>query len=234
MHLIPDKKNLFIVGDCHNQKGKLKPILERISKTHSALILLGDYDIHTNEDMDEFKALLNKYPINYYLLRGNHDNPKFWQDKNLVSRIQTDRLHLLEEVDTISWRGKKILTISGAVSVDRTGVRTECGYCWPDTEGIPPDAISRIPDEKFDILLSHTGIVTENSEENELVESYSSIDSFLLDDLKKERKLIQKIQILSGVQEHYFGHFHKSWEGEDFGIMSRCLDICELVEIHSL
>ena len=234
MQLIPNKKNLFIIGDYHQHEEQLITILERISKTPSALILLGDYDIHTQDDMNEFKAFLNKFQIDYYLLRGNHDYPKFWQDKKSKNQIQTTNFHLLNEIDSISWRDKKILTISGAVSVDRTGVRTECGYCWPDTEGIPPDAISRIPNEKFDILLSHTGIIPEDSEKSEFVESYSSIDTALLDDLKTERNLIQKIQIISGVKEHYFGHFHKYWEGEDFGITGRCLDICELVEIHSL
>jgi len=233
MHLIPDKKNLFIVGDYHRQEGQLLSILERLSKTPSALILLGDYDIHTNEDMDEFKALLNIYPIDYYLLRGNHDNPKFWQDKKSVNRIQTDNFHLLDEIDSISWSDKKILTVNGAVSVDRKGTRVECGYCWPELEPVPSGVISLIKGmkEKFDILLSHTGTIPENSETAEFVESYSSLDTELLDDLKKERNLIQKIQIVSGIKEHYFGHFHKSWMGEDFGIEARCLDVCEILQL---
>ena len=226
------------MGDFHRQTELLKEKLKEITATGapSALIMLGDYDVHTAPEIDELKDLLTKYPIDYYLLRGNHDNPLYWQDRGISGIFENPYFHLLNEVDSIQWGGSRFLTVNGAVSVDRTCVRFDMGNCWPDTEPVPKDAVTQIhalmeKRGEFDVLLSHTGIIPGKTIKSEFTKSFASTDETLLEDLEKERDLMQRIQIASGVERHYFGHFHQSWQGEEYDINCRCLDICEMTQL---
>jgi len=226
------------MGDFHRQTKLLKERLQEITAAGapSALFMIGDYDVHTAAEIGEFKDLLTAYPIDYYLLRGNHDHPVYWQDRSISSLFEDGYFHLLHEVDYIQWGDVRFLTVNGAVSVDRTCVRFDMGNCWPDTEAVPKDAVNEVRKligerGKFDVLLSHTGIIPEKTIKSDFAKSFASTDETLIEDLEKERHLMQRIQIASGVKRHYFGHFHESWRGEDYDINCRCLDICEMIRL---
>jgi len=226
------------MGDFHRQTELLKERLQEITAAGapSALIMLGDYDVHTASEVDELKDLLIAYPVDYYLLRGNHDNPLYWKDRDISGIFEDGYFHLLHEVDYIQWGDVRFLTVNGAVSVDRTCIRFDRGNCWPDIEPVPKDAVDQIQKLRaehgeFDVLLSHTGIISGQTIKSEFTKSLASIDETLLEDLEKERALMQRIQIASGVKNHYFGHFHQSWQGEDYDINCRCLDICEMIRL---
>ena len=167
-----------------------------------------------------------------YTTRGNHDNPQYWQDRELAKTIETDHLKLLADVDYLQWGELNLLCVSGAVSVDRTGVRFDDGNCWPDTEGIPKDSVQQIEHRApCDVLLTHSGIIDGMTVDNNFIHTYASNDKNLITDLKLERELIKTLQISSGCTRHYFGHFHQKWSGQQFGVEVRCLDICELTNL---
>lgn len=238
MHIIPSNYKLFLLGDYHRHEEMLKEKLKAICAdgVPSALVMLGDYDAHSASDIDELRELLITYPIDYYLLRGNHDCPLYWQDRGISQLFENPYFHLLNDVDCIKWNDIKFLTVNGAISVDRTCVRYDMGKCWPKEEPVPKDAISRIKLilEKygsFNTLLTHTGIISGKTIKSVFTESFASTDESLLTDLAEEKKLLQKIQVASGVSSHYFGHFHQSWTGEEYDIDCRCLDICELTQL---
>ena len=44
----------------------------------------------------------------------------------------------------IQWRGKQILIVGGATSVDRTCVRFDEGHCWPEIESIAADVLTQV------------------------------------------------------------------------------------------
>jgi hypothetical protein len=165
-------------------------------------------------------------------MRGNHDHPQYWQNRELAEVIETPNFKLLHDVDSLQWKELKLITVSGAVSVDRTCLRYDNGHCWPKTEGLPLDSIQQLKElGKCDILLTHTGIIDGMTVKNDFVDSFASTDDKLIEDIKAERALIQKIQIASGCSRHYFGHFHQKWQGEQFGVAVRCLDICETINL---
>jgi len=236
MHIIPHSHRVYLMGDFHGHTERLKEKLQEITVAGgpSALILLGDYDAHTASDIDQLKDLLAAYSVDYYLLRGNHDNPLYWQDRGISSLFEDSYFHFLHELDCIQWGESKILTVNGAVSVDRTCIRFDRGNCWPDIEPVPKDAVDQIQKLReqhgeFDVLISHTGIIIGKTIKSEFTKSFASTDETLLEDLEKERDLMQRIQIASGVERHYFGHFHQSWRGEKYDTDCRCLDICEII-----
>ena len=83
----------------------------------------------------------------------------------------------------------------------------------------------------FDVMLSHTGLLSDVTAKNDFVDSFASADENLYADMAKERTTIERLLIASGAQESYFGHFHRKWIGEEFGVDLRCLDICEMLQI---
>ena len=231
MNIIPDHHPLYLIGDYHCNTERLIEKLELI-KGPATLIMLGDYSTYDAQGISDLATLLSGYDVHSYLLRGNHDNPKYWQDRSLADILETPAFKLLEDVDSLQWRQLKITTVSGAISVDRSCIRTDNGKCWPAQEAIDTNVIAKVLElGHADILLSHTGIVEGVTAKNQFVESFASTDDTLIDDIKAERLLIQKIMIASNCQKHYFGHFHQSWQGEQFGVQTRCLDICELAQL---
>ncbi len=228
MHKIPDSHNLYLMGDYHKNPVKLSGNLKAMS-ANASLIILGDYDAHRAQDLVDLASIAKKHQVVMYLMRGNHDNPQYWQDRSVAEVLETPWLKLLNDVDSLQYRELKLITVSGAVSVDRTCVRFDDGNCWPKEEGIPKDSINQVKElGECDILLTHTGNPDTHSTKNDFIDSYASTDETLIEDIKAERKLVQQLQIASGCSKHYFGHFHQNWTGEQFGVDVRCLDICEI------
>ncbi len=231
MHTIPATHSLYLMGDYHQNPVQLTENLEAMPK-QASLLILGDYDAHEAKDLVKLSAIAEEHELGMYLMRGNHDNPSYWQDRQLAEVLETDFLKLLKDVDLIQYRDLKLITVSGAVSVDRTCLRYDDGHCWPKEEGIPQDSIHQLKKlGTCDILLTHTGIIDGMTVKNDFIDSYASTDENLIEDIKEERKLVQKLQIVSGCKKHYFGHFHQSWTGEQFGVDVRCLDICEMTQL---
>lgn len=231
MHTIPDSHSLYLMGDYHQDLVGLIRNLEAMPK-QASLVILGDYDAHTAQDIVDLARIAERHQVVMYLMRGNHDNPRYWQDRQLAGVLETDFLKLLNEIDLIIWRGTKIITVSGAVSVDRTCVRYDDGHCWPELEKIPTDAIQQVRRlGQADVLLTHTGVIDGMTLKNDFINSYASTDEALIEDIKKERKQVQLLQIASGCSKHFFGHFHQSWIGEQFEVNVRCLYICEMISL---
>lgn len=234
---IPDDHRLYIMGDLHQALNRACTKIETIEKP-ATLIMLGDYDAYDANRITNLVAYMKSEGVSAILLRGNHDNPEFWQNRAVAEELGSDSFYLTKEIDVISWRGKRILTVSGATSIDRKCVRHEIGKCWPLTEAVPKDVIAQVEELNkdsdagtFDILLSHTGILSDHPVSSPFVQSYVSMDENLTSDLEAERSLIQQVQVASGVKKHYYGHFHTSKTEDQNGIEACCLDIAELIEI---
>jgi hypothetical protein len=237
MHVIPSEHHLYLIGDYHSCHELLEERLANVERPAS-VVMLGDYGVVEAQDLVNLSTYATRYGVDFYLIRGNHDHPKYWQDRALSEVVEAARFKLLKDVDCLLWQGRRLLTVSGSVSVDRTCLRYDEGRCWPKTESIPVDAPQQVRElvreyGSFDILLSHTGIIDGMTIKNDFVDSYASTDENLYEDIKRERAMIEKLEVLSGCREHYYGHFHQSWRGESYGIQKRCLNICEMIEIKS-
>ncbi len=232
---IPDAHRLYIMGDLHQALNRACAMIKTIQKP-ATLIMLGDYDAYESERLKNLANYMKSEGASVILIRGNHDNPEFWQNRVVAEELGSDSFYLAKEVDVINWRGKRILTVSGATSIDRKCVRYDIGKCWPESESVPKDAITQVGalnqgGGAFDILLTHTGILRDHPISAPFVQSYACSDDDLNNDLEAESVLIKQIRIASGVTDHYFGHFHTSRGEDQEGVKVRCLDIAELIEI---
>ncbi len=233
MHTIPSNHNLYLMGDYHQGFIELIYNLEAMPP-NTSLIILGDYDAYEAKDLVDLATIAEKHQVVMYLMRGNHDNPKYWQDRKFSEQLKNAWFNLLEDIDLIVYRDLKLIAVSGAVSVDRTCLRFDNGHCWPKEEGIPKDSVQQIKKlGKCDILLTHTGIIDGITVKNHFIDTYASTDENLINDIQEERRVIEKLQITSGCTKHYFGHFHQSWSADKFGVKYKCLGTCEIQKVSS-
>ena len=136
--------NVFITGDTHNDLTDTKTRLEdwfnreTVEKENTTLIILGDFggNIFTNTVYEkyniDFKKMLESFNINYFVIRGNHDqrpsnlfNSEKWHFEQFFNGpvyVENDFPHIKYAMDypwVYTINDKKTLVLPGGYSVDK-------------------------------------------------------------------------------------------------------------------
>ena len=112
-------RQLWICGDIHGEVSGLVRNAVNRGISCADILVVGDFGAGFGrpKSMDvaygKVKAALEKNDICVYTVRGNHDNPAFFDGKH-----DYERLHFLPDHHIIELCGKKIYPIGGAVSAD--------------------------------------------------------------------------------------------------------------------
>jgi predicted phosphodiesterase len=202
---------MFILGDIHGNFNQIVNFCRRNeSKQPINLIQLGDFGAGFSPDFLDDMEYLNEYlfehNVTLYVIRGNHDDPKFFN-----GNYNWSNLKLLKDYTVLDLEGKKILLIGGATSIDRNS-RTENISWWSD-EIFHLD-VQKIKELKnIDIVITHTAPNFVNPVSfNSLVLFFAKYDINLLRDLEDERNNVKIIyDILSEnnkIEQWFYGHFH--------------------------
>ena len=176
------------------------------------MIQLGDFGAGFSpdflDDMEYLNEHLFEYNVTLYVIRGNHDNPKFFNGKYNWSNLK-----LLKDYTVLDLEGKKILLIGGATSIDRNH-RTENISWWSDEIfRLDIKKIKKLKD--IDIVVTHTTPNFANPISlNSLVLLFAQDDSNLISDLTFERSELKRLyDILSEnneIKHWFYGHFHNT------------------------
>jgi len=242
---------LFVVGDTHGNNlqlaNHLLPDLPKESK--KAILHVGDFGIgfssHVGEldNMAHLDRKLKKNNVFLYVIRGNHDNPayfdtnnKFHQDMDSLSNIVLIPDHTLLSLEFVNNNTQRIYCMGGAVSVDRTKRTPSKGYWW--NEIVPQlidEELEKIPSD-IDIVLTHTspkGVfpVTQNNIQGWLARDYN-----LEYDLQIELDRITEVFDWLRAKNpdgfvHFYGHFHASNVEFIEEYKHQLLNIDELIEV---
>ena len=242
---------LFVVGDTHGNNlqlaNHLLPDLPKESK--KAILHVGDFGIgfssHVGEldNMAHLDRKLKKNNVFLYVIRGNHDNPayfdpnnKFHQDMDSLSNIVLIPDHTLLSLEFVNNNIQRIYCYGGAVSVDRTKRTPSKGYWW--NEIVPQlidEELEKIPSD-IDIVLTHTspkGVfpVTQNNIQGWLARDYN-----LEYDLQIELDRITEVFDWLRAKNpdgfvHFYGHFHASNVEFIEEYKHQLLNIDELIEV---
>lgn len=227
MKTLDKNKPLLFLGDHHGAWLQLFDILDAKKITDCYLISVGDSGIgfKSKENQRRFNEQLNKEfesrNIYFMSIRGNHDDPDFYQGED---RVSLSNFELIEDYTLAEYGDKKIQFIGGATSIDRTSRNEGISYWEGEVLNFDKDKCQEV-----DILVTHTAPSWCFPQQfNEMVYGWAREDAFLIEDLTDERAIMDEICKLCKPKIHLYGHFHSSWTERVNGCIHRLLDINEI------
>lgn len=221
-------RQILHLGDIHGNFEFLKREIKRlkIGKNDEVayIIQCGDFGIgfHPTKDVETLYLLnkfLKKRNIILIAIRGNHDDPSFFNGDYLLSNLK-----LVPDYSTMDIYNIKYLFVGGAISIDRkprlermqeaASYGNKLSLYWFDeTFNLDEEKISQIKD--VDVLVTHSAPPYCFPEtKGPLVAEFARYDDELMKDLIKEREDISTmIDLLrkngNFIRYHFYGHFHQ-------------------------
>jgi len=222
------KTNLLLVlGDTHGEWSTLFNYLERINCSDAVICHVGDVGIGFRGikklevgSLQVINDMLAERNIVMYAIRGNHDDPAYFDGSHNLSNLK-----LLPDYTLMNINGEHFLFVGGAVSIDRKS-RTIHKSWWPNEVLVLDE--SKV--EQCDVLITHTAPSWIGPTDKTGIKHYSDIDESLWSECVEERATIDKLINLTKPKKHYCGHFHESALAKNNGCISRIVNIMELVE----
>ncbi len=254
----PEAKGVVISGDIHGEFNELVfKCCVQYGMTDTVIIVAGDCGFGFEQPgyyesvYNRNRARLSKSNNWILFVRGNHDNPAYFNDYPIKHR----RWMTVPDYAVVRACGHEILCVGGAISVDRSYRMNHSTYHLPK-KGEPLarniywaneypvfdadklDAISE--DFAIDTIITHTApSFCELTSKGGLFAEMAIRDEDLTEDVMNERQVIDKILDYLSSNHHplrywFYGHFHQSWQAIDNeGIQYNMLDIMELKELRA-
>ncbi len=151
-----------------------------------------------------------------YVIRGNHDDPSYFEKWQKIGNIRVVPDYSVLELD-----GYTVLLIGGAISIDRMTL-TEGKDYWKNEVFLFDElklaaAISEV--QNIDIVVTHNAPSEFWPYEiGGLVKTYAKQDINLISDLTKEwkmhSKLLKHVTNKFSPSHWYYGHFHAIADGQ--------------------
>jgi len=227
---------MIFVGDIHEKWNHLTSLIRKFNIADEVLIQVGDFGIGFRSAEKDKRRLryLNKVlktrNIQLYVVRGNHDNPSFF-DGSYEDKFPN--VHLVRDYQIKTIQGYNVLFIGGAISVDRIDRKEGLDY-WEDE-------VFNFDEEKLEAIEGVDIVVTHSAPKNvyphvmgSVVEKWSKKEKGLKTELIKERqKLLDTFEILNkknNIKTWCYGHFHESYRSKYKNTNFALININEMYE----
>jgi hypothetical protein len=224
-----NSRPIYIVGDIHGQFANLRLNILNYDIKDCYMFCVGDLGIGFQHpakgELSQCRKLntfLSGRNINFYSIRGNHDDPKYF---NGPSHIELSNFKLLADYYTETFNGEKFLFVGGAVSVDRIHRKEGRSYWFGEKFAYKQELV-----DKCDVLITHSAPSWNGPNDKTGIESWCYYDKTLYDECLKERFDHDSLLRQCAPKKHYCGHFHISSTAENHGCISRILNIDEIKE----
>lgn len=229
------------IGDIHGDFNRLISKLKTRRIRNENLIQVGDFGMgfrSVKDDMLFMNKLNDSLAENgnrLFVIRGNHDDPKFFDGS-----IDMSNLQLLPDYSVLSLEGKTLFLAGGAISVDRGIRKLDLNY-WKDEvfvfDGKKLNSILSSND-KIDIVVTHTAPSFAFPKTiDPIVISYAKNDQMLIHELTQERNLLNNLYAaiadVTKPSYWYYGHFHTSKREMIDGTLFCLLDADEIKSLRS-
>lgn len=184
------------------------------------------------EDIYNISVLITRNKdVNVFLIRGNHDDPRFWSKKEAKAISKKfPKITMLPDcflkIDKNYW-----YAFGGATSIDANceeridGItfwkNTECIADFPGEDMIPEE----ITRKNFYGILSHTGPcpVKHYKADSELLKL-----PYVGEQLSREKEIIIKYLEKLAPARWYYGHFHETNREKVYKTICHVVGICEV------
>jgi len=239
-----------MLGDIHGNFNFLKNQIQSKKIADCTIIQVGDFGIgFTHKENDEITLknlndFFESYNVNLYAIRGNHDNPDFFDGSFNYSNLK-----LLKDYTTLNIDGFNFLFIGGAISVDRTqrikenasnikyGSKKRC-YWEKEVLEYKPEIVKSL--QGIDIVITHTApdwcAPNNKLGFGSFVEDWSKYDRSLITDLLSERNQMSNLFLdlyeNNKIKKHFYGHFHDSKFETHDGVDHHLLNINEFYTLN--
>ncbi len=217
--------------------------LDRRCIRNATLIILGDANIGLGKSslpgayLSRFNELMRDRGVCVCFLRGNHDNPAFW-DSPICEEIEQrwEQVRMLHQ-GALEINGELYYVFPGAISIDRKSRRE--GVDWYAGEKMQPAALP--PSERpYRGIIGHNGPTPDDVSHLGFWQQCQKDDALADDVAAEEAAIAGAIESLlahnaalgcHAVPQYYHGHYHQSWEASVQGVQGRCLAICEFLQL---
>ena len=223
--------SLCVCGDIHGEFRQLVYNIKRLSITDSVIVVAGDCGIgfekpeYYNQLYNRISPMLKKQKVKILLIRGNHDDPEYFDGKKINHPLMT----ALPDYSVIRFNGQSALCVGGGISVDRAPRKINmwfnnakgnknCPIYWEDEQVVFNEQIlSEIEGEgiQLNAVIAHTAPSFCFPTTKEGVAGWFMNDSTLERDLDTERGTMDKlyehlIRNNHPIASWFYGHFHAS------------------------
>jgi len=228
-------REIYFIGDVHNAIHNLLEEVIARDLQNTDLIQVGDFGIGMPQvDWDLYEQTysglsdeLGKRNCELYVVRGNHDNPRYFDGK-----FGYDHITFVKDYSVIPFSNVyNILFIGGGVSIDRT-YRSAINLGHWDNSIVDMDITKLDNIEPIDIVVSHsnTTFAYPNSAlPSSVVNYWRKFDKELWNDIVLERRYMTTVYEKLKVNEHpiklwVYGHYHNSntqiYEDTEFKLLN--------------
>jgi len=213
----------FVVGDLHGDWAQLNKLISR--HRPNAVLQCGDFGwypkLHGSYEM-YFAGQKQKRWDQYGI--KNNDCTVLWCDGNHEDHWSLNKLKHLEVMNNVFYMprgtvlpladGRKALFVGGARSVDR--YRRTLGVDWFPEEEIDHSLLDKLPDEKIDIVISHT-----------CPKSFFDVgvDFYDFKGFEPSNYALEYVLEKYKPEQWYFGHFHHHETGKYKNTNWTCLNM---------
>ena len=229
---------IVFCGDIHGELRKLVWNLVYNKKiVNSNIICLGDFGVGFSKprQMDllykKVESRLEKSNNTIYVIRGNHDDPDYFDGTH-----DYPRLKFVKDYEILEVSGIKILPIGGASSTDKDWrqkfndrmerIGSSKRSWWPG-ERPTQIPIKQLPN-KVDVIISHEAPLSFEP----VVVRESGLSEEIYNNIIEDRHYLDNV-LQEVVSKYWFhGHYHKSTSGSYGDLLYKGLNIEELYYLY--
>lgn len=219
--------NIVIFGDLHGHFNDIVKFTKKHDIKNTVFLGVGDFGIIGQDKtivgaLNHINPNLIKNNNFVYTIRGNHDNPSYFESKFQIGNIQ-----LLPDYSILTINGINFLMVGGAISVDRlpnknfrntTGKKSYGGRkigvdYWENENFVYNENILNSIEKKIDCVITHSCTNFNQPLVKSNIELWAECDKNLMVDVDNERNSITKLYNYLIENEHplkswFYGHFH--------------------------
>ncbi len=221
------QNSIYFIGDIHGEFVPLTYALTKRYKLHDcSVIVCGDIGMgfyKLGYYIDTFKTMNKKLlacNIQLYMLRGNHDNPDYF-NYTPQELVNFSNIHLVQDYTVLHINNHNILCVGGAASIDKK-FRTK-DVDWWEFENVLP--YEKIDYTDIDIVCTHCAPMFCNPSYKRISWMDDELDAKSRADRNQLAKMYFDLIELNELHYWFYGHYHDSYMCE---LSNNPLDFAEI------